>query len=109
MGLKNGVDARGPRNNRARGPRNNGGMRNNWDIPKRAKWRHLYDEDENFRLWFHNLARGSPTTAIERARVLYRFLGWMGWDLDDLTRQLREAAHGLRGFPGGEGLRARHD
>ena len=88
MGLKNGVDARGPRNNGARGPRNNGGMSNNWDIPKRAKWRHLYDGDENFRLWFHNLARGSPTTAIERARVLYRFLGWMGWGLDDLTRQL---------------------
>lgn len=85
MGLKNSVEARGPRNG---GVRNGARSRGNDWIPKRAKWRHLYDDDENFRLWFDNLARGSPTTAIERARVLYRFLGWMGWDLDELTRQL---------------------
>jgi len=73
-----------------KGPRNNGGSRSDFTVPVRAKWRHLYDEDENFKLWFHNLARGSPTTAVDRARVLYRFLGWMGWSLDELTRQLTE-------------------
>ena len=82
MDLKNSVEPRGPRNS--------GGRSNNWNIPVRAKWRHLYDEDENFKLWFDNVARGSPTTAVERARVLYRFLGWMGWSLDELTRQMTE-------------------
>jgi len=82
MGLKNDLNPKGPRNNRS--------MTNNWAIPMRAKWRHLYDENENFNLWFHNLARGSPTTAVERARVLYRFLSWMDWDLDELTRQITE-------------------
>ena len=74
----------------ARGPRNDGNGRPDWTIPVRAKWRHLYDEDEDFKLWFHNVARGSPTTAVERARVLYRFLGRMGWELDELTRQITE-------------------
>jgi integrase len=74
-----------------RGPRNGGSDRRvDWVIPVRAKWRHLYDENEDFSLWFHNLARGSPTTATERARVLHRFLGWMGWSLDELTRQITE-------------------
>lgn len=82
MGLKNDLKPKGPRNNNS--------INNNWAIPARAKWRHLYDENENFNLWFHNLARGSPTTAVERARVLYRFLGWMDWGLDELTRQMTE-------------------
>jgi len=82
LGVKDGFEARGPRNN--------GGGRPDWTIPVRAKWRHLYDEDEDFRLWFHNVARGSPTTAVERARVLYRFLSRMGWELDELTRQITE-------------------
>ena len=83
MAVKNNAEPRGPRNN-------SNGNRANWIVPVRAKWRPLYDEDEDFKLWFHNLARGSPTTAVERARVLYRFLGWMGWSLDELTRQLKE-------------------
>ncbi|MCW4020284.1 MAG: hypothetical protein NWF14_03530 [Candidatus Bathyarchaeota archaeon] len=57
-------------------------------MPKRARWYPLYEEDEDFRLWFDNLARGSPTTAIERARVLYRFLGRMGLSLDELTGKI---------------------
>ncbi len=39
-----------------------------------ARWVHLLDEDEEFRRWYENLARGSEVTANERARVLYRFL-----------------------------------
>ena len=39
-----------------------------------ARWVHLLDEDEDFRRWYENLARGSEVTANERARVLYRFL-----------------------------------
>jgi len=42
-------------------------------VPRRARWAHLL-EDPTFRRWFRNLARGSEATAIERARVLYRFL-----------------------------------
>jgi len=37
------------------------------------RWAHLL-EDPEFRRWYENLARGSEGTAIERARVLYRFL-----------------------------------
>ena len=70
---------------RARGPRNSGGGAPEWRVPRRAGWFWLYEGDEDFRLWFDNLARGSPTTAVERARVLYRFLGLMGWSLEDLT------------------------
>ena len=70
-----------------RGPR--GGGRPGWKMPTRARWYRLYGEDDDFRLWFDNLSRGSPTTAIERARVLYRFLGLMGWTLDELTDRVK--------------------
>ena len=70
-----------------RGPR--GGGRPGWKMPTRARWYRLYGEDEDFRLWFDNLARGSPTTAIERARVLYRYLGLSGLTLDELTNQIK--------------------
>ncbi|RLI46746.1 site-specific integrase [Candidatus Bathyarchaeota archaeon] len=39
-----------------------------------ARWAYLLDEDPDFRRWYDNLARGSEATAVERARVLYRFL-----------------------------------
>ncbi len=67
----------------------NGG-RSEWHMPVRARWYSLYVEDEEFRLWFDNLARGSPTTAIERARVLIRFLGLnYNGKLDELTDQIK--------------------
>ena len=43
------------------------------------------EENETFALWVLNTAAGSPTTAIEQARVLARFLDRMGWSLDELT------------------------
>jgi integrase len=39
-----------------------------------ARWAHLLEEDENFRRWFNNIARGSRVSAFEAARILYRFL-----------------------------------
>ena len=79
-----------------RGPANsaNGG-RSEWHMPVRARWYPLYVEDEEFRLWFDNLARGSPTTAIERARVLYRFLGLNNITLDELTDQIKTDVDGF--------------
>ena len=68
------------------GPRN--GAQKEWRMPVRAKWYSLYEENEDFHLWFDNLARGAPTTAIERARVLYRFLGIMEITLDELTGKI---------------------
>jgi hypothetical protein len=41
---------------------------------RKCKWAYLLEEDSEFRRWFENLARGSEATAVERARVLYRFL-----------------------------------
>jgi len=43
-------------------------------MPRRAAWKHLLEEHEDFRRWYDNLARGSINTANENARVLYRFL-----------------------------------
>jgi hypothetical protein len=40
---------------------------------KTARWAKLL-QDDDFRRWHENLARGSHATAVERARVLYRFL-----------------------------------
>ena len=73
----------------ARGPRNSRAVSRDWRVPSGARWYPLYEGDENFRLWFDNLARGSPTTAIEAARVLYRFLGLMGWSLEELTGRIK--------------------
>jgi len=42
-----------------------------------AGWAKLL-EDEEVRRWHENLARGSSATAVERARVLYRFLRAQG-------------------------------
>jgi len=40
-----------------------------WRMPTNARWYHLYMENEDFKLWFDNLARGSPTTAVEYAQA----------------------------------------
>jgi integrase len=63
--------------------------------PKRAHWWHYVEEDENFALWLMNTAAGSPTTAIENARVLARFLDLMGWVLDDLLSRVNEDKRGF--------------
>lgn len=39
-----------------------------------ARWKHLLEEDDDFRRWYDNMARGSETTAKEHTRILYRFL-----------------------------------
>ncbi|MDP6458948.1 MAG: hypothetical protein QGF78_06460 [Candidatus Bathyarchaeota archaeon] len=57
--------------------------------PKRAHWWHYVEENENFGLWILNLSAGSPTTAIERGRVLARFLDLNDWVLDDLMENVR--------------------
>ena len=51
-----------------------------WNMPVGARWYPLYENSEDFRLWFENLARGAPTMAIERARVLYRFMARAQYD-----------------------------
>ena len=60
-----------------------------WKMPTKSKWYSLYEEDKDFRLWFDNLSIGSPATAINRARVLYRFMGLQGWSLDELTDRIK--------------------
>lgn len=75
----------------ARRPRNGS---KSWRMPTRAAWYPLYTENEDFRLWFDNLARGSPTTAVESARVLYRYLSLKNINLEELTQQIK-ADHDL--------------
>jgi len=50
-----------------------------------ARWAYLLEENPTFRRWHDNLARGSVTTARERARVLYRFLGHHDMTPSDLV------------------------
>lgn len=61
-----------------------------WRMPTGSRWYPLYEEDEDFRLWFDNLSRGSPATAVNNARILYRFLGVHGWSIDELTDRIRD-------------------
>ncbi len=45
-----------------RGPRSE--SKKEWSMPLNAKWYKLYQTNSDFKLWFDNLARGSPTTAL---------------------------------------------
>ena len=42
-------------------------------MPRKARWKHLLEENQDFRRWYENLARGSSNTAELNARTLYRF------------------------------------
>jgi integrase len=57
-------------------------------MPRKAAWRHLLEQHEDFRRWYDNLARGSINTANENARVLYRFLRKNNTTLDDMLEQV---------------------
>ena len=41
---------------------------------RNERWTHLLEDDPTFRRWYDNLSRGSEGTALENARILYRFL-----------------------------------
>lgn len=70
-----------------RGPRN--ATRTRWRMPTKARWYPLYVEDEEFKLWFDNQARGNPSTAVENARVLYRYLKIKDKSLSKLTDEIK--------------------
>ncbi len=42
-------------------------------MPRESGWKHLLEENNDFRRWYENLARGSINTANLNARTLYRF------------------------------------
>ena len=54
-------------------------------LPIKAKWFHLYEENEDFKIWYDQNAIQSQTTANEYARVLYRYLTENNLKLDKLT------------------------
>jgi len=57
-------------------------------MPRRAAWRYLLEEHEDFRRWYDNLARGSINTANENARILYRFLKKNNTTLEGILEQV---------------------
>jgi hypothetical protein len=59
---------------------------------KTAGWAKLL-EDEDVRRWHENLARGSAATAVERARVLYRFLRVQGLTPASLVELAKQDRH----------------
>ena len=42
-------------------------------MPRQARWKHLLEQNQDFRRWYENLARGSRNTADLNARTLFRF------------------------------------
>jgi hypothetical protein len=42
-------------------------------MPRVTGWKHILEENDDFRRWYENLARGSINTANLNARTLYRF------------------------------------
>ncbi len=42
-------------------------------MPRTTGWKHILDENDEFRRWYDNLARGSVNTANLNAKTLYRF------------------------------------
>src|SRR4030042_501867 len=54
-------------------------------LPIKAEWFHLYDEIEDFKVWYDQNAIQSQTTANEYARVLYRYLKENNIKLNELT------------------------
>ncbi len=69
---------------------------------KVARWAYLLEENPDFKRWYRNMAMASESTASQRARILYRFLGKNGLTLDDLTemgkRSVREVEDLLMDF-----------
>jgi len=53
-------------------------------IPRVAAWKKLLDENDEFRRWYDNLARGSINTTNKNARVLYRYLTKHNVSLDQI-------------------------
>ena len=54
-------------------------------LPVNAKWYHLYEEKEDFQIWYDNNAVQSQTTATEYARTLYRYLKEQNTTIEELT------------------------
>jgi hypothetical protein len=64
-------------------------------LPRKAAWKHLLDDSEDFRRWYDNLARRSMNTANENARVLYRFLRLHDLTLNDILTLVKEDRRGF--------------
>ena len=43
-------------------------------MPRKSGWKQLVEDYPEFNRWYQNLARGSQTTAQERARIINRYL-----------------------------------
>lgn len=69
------------------GPRNN--HKRSWRMPKKARWYPLYTNNDDFKYWFDNLARGSPSTAIEYAKVLNRYIKLNKTTINALTETIK--------------------
>ena len=67
-------------------------------MPRKARWKHLLDKDQNFKRWHDNLARGSTITANENARVLYRFLNMHQMTPESMIDQAKQDTRKFEDF-----------
>lgn len=59
-------------------------------MPRVAGWKHVLDENDDFRRWYDNLARGSVNTANLNARTLYRFSGLVNLSPSEIVKEAKE-------------------
>jgi hypothetical protein len=58
-------------------------------LPRVAQWKSLLNEDDDFRRWYENLARGSKNTADLNARTLFRFSKLVGFSPYEIVNKAR--------------------
>jgi integrase len=62
-------------------------------LPRIKRWKHLLEQNDDFRRWYDNLSRGSRNTAELNARTLYRFSSLINMtptQIVDFTRDSRK-------------------
>ena len=59
-------------------------------MPRKAAWKYLLEEHQDFRRWYENLARGSYNTADLNARTLYRFSRLVDLTTSEIVDTARE-------------------
>ena len=59
-------------------------------MPRKSGWKQLIEEYPEFNRWYQNLARGSKTTAQERARIINRYLQHHGLTPRELVENAKQ-------------------
>jgi hypothetical protein len=59
-------------------------------LPRESGWKHLLEENDDFRRWYENLARGSINTANLNARTLHRLCRLVKLPPSEIVKEARD-------------------